>query len=223
MRRHKYYFQFFIFLINIGRFFCYKSHTIQRKRRSNSPKTRLFVPLVTFNRRKKQKKRKIVTNHFPSARHNLPWPRATRRIFGPNTSAMVVDVDNCVRMNPKRYFMSGPACGKIIKLRRTKEKVGGKEKRENWNTKFEGTTNKLTETQSWDNLRVRLCRWHTKFVWPRCTLTRRVERCSRHGCPRQGRIFHQEPSCDPTSCRRIVWISVRDRLLSGVEYAWMSV
>lgn len=32
--------------------------------------------------------------------------------FGPKTSAIVTDVLSCVLINPSKYFISGPACGK---------------------------------------------------------------------------------------------------------------
>lgn len=48
--------------------------------------------------------------------HWSPWPRNTRNTFGPNTNTTVVVVDNCVRIKPKKYLTSGPACGNIIKL-----------------------------------------------------------------------------------------------------------
>lgn len=37
--------------------------------------------------------------------------------FGKNTNSTVVDVDSCVLMNPSRYLMSGPARGRINKLK----------------------------------------------------------------------------------------------------------
>lgn len=54
--------------------------------------------------------------------HLSPWPRNTRSIFGPKTRMIVVVVDNCVRKKPRKYFMSGPACGKRHKLRKKEEK-----------------------------------------------------------------------------------------------------
>lgn len=48
--------------------------------------------------------------------HWSPWPRSTRKTFGPKTSIMVVVVDNCVRTNPKKYLTSGPARGNMNKL-----------------------------------------------------------------------------------------------------------
>lgn len=36
---------------------------------------------------------------------------------------IVVVVDNCVRTNPRKYFMSGPACGKRNKLKIDKKSM----------------------------------------------------------------------------------------------------
>lgn len=54
--------------------------------------------------------------------HLSPWPLNTRISFGPKTRMMVVVVDSCVRTNPSRYLISGPACGKIKRLRKSIEK-----------------------------------------------------------------------------------------------------
>lgn len=49
--------------------------------------------------------------------HWSPWPLNTRKTFGPNTNRTVVVVLSWVRTNPKKYLTSGPACGKINKLK----------------------------------------------------------------------------------------------------------
>lgn len=40
--------------------------------------------------------------------------------FGPKTKIIVVLVESCVRMKPNKYFISGPARGKINKLENSK-------------------------------------------------------------------------------------------------------
>jgi len=42
--------------------------------------------------------------------------------FGPKTRMIVTEVPIWVRRNPKKYFVSGPAWGKMIKLEKKKEK-----------------------------------------------------------------------------------------------------
>lgn len=55
--------------------------------------------------------------------HLSPWPLNTRSNFGPKTRMMVVVVESCVRTKPNRYLISGPACGKMKRLRTKREKV----------------------------------------------------------------------------------------------------
>lgn len=144
--------------------------------------------------------------------HWSPWPRKTRRTFGPKTSRMVVVVDNCVRTNPKKYLTSGPARGNMHKL----------DERNGFICEispFSRNQSALTEKQSSKYWRRRYCKWHTISFVLHCTMILRFSRCSTHGCPRREKAFRQSPNYDPTNYKCIVWISSRWHRWSDSEIA----